>query len=66
MQSNNVIFSLPLIAGIYLQIRGDDRYKHLHCLFIHEVIFFSFLQINFKVLFLLITQNQTLIGSILC
>lgn len=28
--------------------------------------FFSFLQIIFEVLFLLITQNQTLIGSVLC
>lgn len=40
MQSNNVIFSLPLIAGIYLQIRGNYRYKRLHCLFIHGLFFF--------------------------
>lgn len=65
MQSNNVICSLPLIARIYLQIRGAYKYKRLHCLFTHGV-FFSLLQVIFEILFLLITRNQNLMGSLPC
>lgn len=63
MQSNNVICSLPLIARIYLQIGGGYKYKRLH-LFTICGIFVSFLQIIFEILFLLITRNQNLMGSV--
>lgn len=63
MQSNNVICSLPLIARIYLQIGGGYKYKRLHRFSICG-IFVSFLQIIFEILFLLITRNQNVMGSV--
>lgn len=59
MQSNNVICSLPLIARIYLQIRGGFKYiTFLNMGWVFSDNFWNFVFV--------VARNQNLLGSVPC